>query len=119
MGQGLTQPQLLEKGTAMGHKLWSWQRRGGHRHVVTREDLAGLVVAAITAGLGIWLQRLEQGIVSPLGKLRKACYRHCCWHSCRHCCGHWSIGFWSWLALAMRAVILQESNLRQVSSQVV
>ena len=65
-------------------------------------QVPGLDPAAITAGLGIWLQRLQQGIVSPLGKLRKACYRHCYRHSCWQSCGHWSIGFWNWLALALR-----------------
>jgi hypothetical protein len=36
------------------------------------EHLAGLVIVAIAAGLGIGLERIQQRIVGPLAKFSKA-----------------------------------------------
>jgi hypothetical protein len=45
-----------------------------------RKHLAGLVIAAIGARLGIAMQRIQQRIVGPLRKLREGCG------------GHWFLG---------------------------
>ena len=66
VSQCLAQPQLLEQAAAAGQILLHRQRRGSHRHGIAGEHLAGPVIVAITAGLRIRLQRLQQRVVGPL-----------------------------------------------------
>ena len=74
--QLLAQAQVVEEGCAVRHVLRRWDWRGGHRHVVTGEHLAGPVIVAIGGGLGVGAQGIQQRIVGPLRKVRKRCCRH-------------------------------------------
>ena len=97
VGERLAQAKLLKQAAAVRHELRRRERRGGHRHVVPREHLAGPVIVAIPCGLRIGLQRLQQRIIGPLGKRRKCgggglccrpCGRTCCRRGCGPCCRH-------------------------------
>ena len=89
MGQGVAQAQLLKKGGAVRQVGGHGQGRGCDRHVMARENLAGPVIVAIQRGLGIWLQRLQQRIISPLHELSEGSDRSGA-HGAR---GFWPAGF--------------------------
>ena len=65
MDQCLVLAQFLEQAAAVRHILWRWNRDWRHRRLMTGEHLSGLVNAAITAGLRIHMQPIEQRIVGP------------------------------------------------------
>ena len=60
LGQPIAEAQLVEQAWAVGDILGRWNRRGGDRHVMAGEHLAGPVIVAIGGGLGIRLERLQQ-----------------------------------------------------------
>ena len=66
--QGIAQPQFAEEVWAMGHILRLRQRGGRHWHVVTGIHLACPVIVAVDAGGWVRPQRVQQGIVRPLGQ---------------------------------------------------
>jgi hypothetical protein len=60
MGQLIAQAQVVEQGAAVGDIFRCGNRCGRHRHVMTGEHLAWLVIVAIAGGLRIRMECLQQ-----------------------------------------------------------
>ena len=72
MHQRLIQPKLIEQDRAVGDVGRIGERCRPHGYVVTRCHLPSTMIEPICAGVGIFLQLPQQGIVDLLPELLKA-----------------------------------------------